>query len=78
MGWVYVTAGTGFEKSITEAKTRSMPKYFAVLVIICPRSNICVPVAEYTRECVCKESEVEGNVRVTRPWRNECRRFAKK
>ena len=65
-------------KSITEAKTCSMPKYFAVLVIICPRSNICVPVAEYARECVCKESEVEGNVKVTRPWQNECRWFAKK
>ena len=57
-----------FKKSITEAKTQSMPKYFAVLVIICPRSNICVPVAEYKRESVCKGRDVEGNIRVTRPW----------
>ena len=52
--WVYAAAGTGFEKSISKVKTRSMSKYFVVLVIVCYRSNICIPVAKYTRVCVCK------------------------
>jgi hypothetical protein len=47
--WVYGVGGSGFAELIAHPKTRPIPIKLAMLVIVHPRSNLCVPVAQSMR-----------------------------